>query len=115
MIGTVHTVLAQKVDARHTKYAIPALTRAIDSYGDEVARNKAFNLSSLATNHLLDGDIDHGAKVGVQAVDLAQHLKSKRVRDRLEPLREEADKRRNFADARDLADLIGRYNDANAV
>jgi tetratricopeptide (TPR) repeat protein len=111
MIGTVHTVLAQKVDARHTKYAIPALTRAIDSYGDEVARNKAFNLSSLATNHLLDGDIDHGSKIGVQAVDLAQHLKSKRVRDRLEPLRVEADKRRNFTDARDLADLIGRFND----
>lgn len=118
MIGTVHTVLAQQVDARHTKYAIPALTRAIDSYGDEVARNKAFNLSSLATNHLLDGDIDHGAKVGVQAVDLAHHLKSKRVRDRLEPLRIEADKRRNFTDARDLADLIGRFSDnhdANAV
>lgn len=111
MIGTVHTVLAQKVDPRHTKYAIPALTRAIDSYGDEVARNKAFNLSSLATNHLLDGDIDHGSKIGVQAVDLAQHLKSKRVRDRLEPLRIEADKRRNFTDARDLADLIGRFND----
>jgi transcriptional regulator with XRE-family HTH domain len=113
MIGTVHTVLAQKVDARHTKFAIPALTRAIDSYGDEVARNKAFNLSSLATNHLLDGDIDHGSKVGVQAVDLAQHLKSKRVRDRLEPLRIEADKRRNFADARDLADLIGRFADTS--
>src|SRR6266498_1757515 len=113
MIGTVHTVLAQKVDARHTKYAIPALTRAIDSYGDEVARNKAFNLSSLATNHLLDGDIDHGAKVGVQAVDLAQHLKAQRVKDRLEPLREEADKRRNFADARDLADLIGRFHETN--
>jgi transcriptional regulator with XRE-family HTH domain len=111
MIGTVHTVLAQKVDARHTKYAIPALTRAIDSYGDEVARNKAFNLSSLATNHLLDGDIDHGSKIGVQAVDLAQHLKSKRVRDRLEPLRIEAEKRRNFTDARDLADLIGRFTD----
>ena len=111
MIGTVHTVLAQKVDSRHTKYAIPALTRAIDSYGDEVARNKAFNLSSLATNHLLDGDIDHGSKVGVQAVDLAQHLKSKRVRDRLEPLRIEADKRRNFTDARELADLIGRFTD----
>ncbi|WP_184810916.1 helix-turn-helix domain-containing protein [Actinophytocola algeriensis] len=113
MIGTVHTVLAQKVDSRHTKYAIPALTRAIDSYGDEVARNKAFNLSSLATNHLLDGDIDHGARVGVQAVDLAQHLKSKRVRDRLEPLRIEADKRRNFVDARDLADLIGRFSDSS--
>lgn len=115
MIGTVHTVLAQKVDVRHTKYAIPALTRAIDSYGDEVARNKAFNLSSLATNHLLDGDIDHGAKIGVQAVDLAQHLKSKRVRDRLEPLRIEAEKRRNYADARDLSDLIGRFYDANSA
>jgi tetratricopeptide (TPR) repeat protein len=115
MIGTVHTVLAQKVDTRHTKYAIPALTRAIDSYGDEVARNKAFNLSSLATNHLLDGDIDHGAKIGVQAVDLAQHLKSKRVRDRLEPLRIEAEKRRNYADARDLSDLIGRFYDANSA
>jgi transcriptional regulator with XRE-family HTH domain len=115
MIGTVHTVLAQKVDLRHTKYAIPALTRAIDSYGDEVARNKAFNLSSLATNHLLDGDIDHGAKVGVQAVDLAQHLKSKRVRDRLEPLRVEAEKRRNYTDARDLSDLIGRFYDANSA
>jgi len=114
MIGTVHTVLAQQVDARHTKYAIPALTRAIDSYGDEVARNKAFNLSSLATNHLLDGDIDHGSKVGIQAVDLAQHLKSKRVRDRLEPLRIEADKRRNYADARELSELIGRFYDANA-
>jgi hypothetical protein len=51
--------------------------------------------------------------VGVQAVDLAQHLKSKRVRDRLEPLRVEADKRRNFTDARDLADLIGRFSDNN--
>ncbi len=114
MIGTVHTVLAQQVDARHTKYAIPALTRAIDSYDDGMARNKAFNLSSLATNHLLDGDIDHGTRMGVQAVDLAQHLKSKRVRDRLEPLRIEADKRRNYADARDLSELISRFYDANA-
>ncbi|MGB3443470.1 MAG: transcriptional regulator, partial [Actinophytocola sp.] len=116
MIGTVHTVLAQKVHTRHTKFAIPALTRAIDSYGEENARSKAFNLSALATNHLLDGDIDHGAKVGTQAVDMAQHLKSKRVRDRLEPLRIEADKRRNLTDARDLADLIRRFSEThNAV
>jgi hypothetical protein len=49
----------------------------------------------------------------VQAVDLAQHLKSKRVRDRLEPLQVAADKRRNFVDARDLADLIGRFHEPN--
>jgi hypothetical protein len=79
-----------------------------------VARNKAFNLSSLATNHLLEGDIDHGARVVVQAVDLAQHLESERVRDRLAPLRLEANKRRNFSDARDLADLISRLYESKA-
>lgn len=113
MIGTVHTVLAQQVDAKHTKYAIPALHRAISSYGDDMARSKAFNLSFLATNHLLDGDIDHGAKIGHQAVDLAQHLKSRRVRDRLIPLKEEADKRRNYTDARELSETISRFYEAD--
>jgi transcriptional regulator with XRE-family HTH domain/tetratricopeptide (TPR) repeat protein len=113
MIGTVHTVLAQQVDTKHTKYAIPALHRAISSYGDDMARSKAFNLSFLATNHLLDGDIDHGAKIGHQAVDLAQHLKSRRVKDRLLPLKEEADKRRNYSDARELSDTIARFYDAD--
>ena len=114
MIGTVHTVLAQKVDARHTKYAIPALTRAIDSYGDEVARNKAFNLSLLATNHLLDGDLDRGAGIGHQAVDLAQHLKSKRVWDRLGPLRVEVDKHRDHTETRELSDRMRRLSETEA-
>jgi transcriptional regulator with XRE-family HTH domain/tetratricopeptide (TPR) repeat protein len=108
MIGTVHTVLAYKGFPKHTQYAIPALTRAIEAYGDEMARSKAFNLSALATNHLLDGDIDHGVKIGNSAVDLAEHLKSARVRDRMRPLKEEADKRRNNSQARDLSDNIGR-------
>ncbi|SFA82643.1 Transcriptional regulator, contains XRE-family HTH domain [Amycolatopsis marina] len=106
MVGTVHTVLAQKVDVRHTKYAIPALTRAVDAYGDDMARSKTFNLSALATNHLLEGDIDHGAKVGGKALDSAEGLKSVRVKDRMEPMREEADRRRNNPDARDLVDRI---------
>jgi transcriptional regulator with XRE-family HTH domain len=108
MIGTVHTVLAHNGFPKHTQYAIPALTRAIDSYGEEMARSKAFNLSALATNHLLDGDIDHGAKIGIQAVDVAEHLKSVRVRDRMLPLKDEADKRRNNSHARELSDNIGR-------
>jgi transcriptional regulator with XRE-family HTH domain len=108
MIGTVHTVLAHNGFPKHTQYAIPALTRAIDSYGDEMARSKAFNLSALATNHLLDGDIDHGSKVGNNAVELAEHLKSNRVRDRMRPLKDEADKRRNNTHARELSDNIGR-------
>jgi transcriptional regulator with XRE-family HTH domain len=109
MIGTVHTVLAQRVDRQYTKYAIPALTRAIDSYGDDMARSRTFNLTSLATNHLLEGDVDHGARIGRQAVDLAEGLKSSRARDRMRPLKEEADKRRNNPDARDLAERIAKF------
>jgi tetratricopeptide (TPR) repeat protein len=108
MIGTVHTVLAHNGFPKHTQYAIPALTRAIEAYGDEMARSKAFNLSALATNHLLDGDIDHGVKIGNSAVDLAEHLKSARVRERMRPLKEEADKRRNNTQARELSENIGR-------
>ncbi|WP_158879874.1 helix-turn-helix transcriptional regulator [Amycolatopsis anabasis] len=109
MIGTVHTVLAQKVDQKHTKYAIPALTRAIDAYGDDMARSKTFNQSALATNHLLDGDIDQGAKVGRAALDSADGIKSARIKERMKPLKEEAERRRNNVDARDLAERINAF------
>ncbi|MQA62207.1 MAG: tetratricopeptide repeat protein [Actinophytocola sp.] len=109
MIGTVHTALAQGGNATHTKYAIPALTRAIDGYGDDMARSKAFNLSALATNHLIEGDIDHGAKVGRASLDAAEGLKSARVKDRMAPLKREAEKRSNNADARELAERINAF------
>lgn len=108
MVGTVHTVLAQK-NAEHTKYAIPALTKAVETYDDEMARSKTFMLSALATNHLLDGDLDHGAKVGGKAIDCAEGIKSERVKDRMRPLQEEAERRRNNADARDLADRLHAF------
>nr|CEL16059.1 regulator [Kibdelosporangium sp. MJ126-NF4] len=114
MIGTVHTVLAQEVDTKHTKYAIPALQRAIDAYGDDMARSKTFNLSALATNHLLEGDIDHGSKVGRNAVELAENLTSGRAKDRMRPLKQEADKRRNNTQARDLSDALNKYFDTEA-
>ena len=50
------------------------------------ARSRSFNLTSMAINHLLEGDIDHGAKVGRQAVDLSESLKSVRTKQRMEPL-----------------------------
>jgi transcriptional regulator with XRE-family HTH domain len=108
MIGTVHTVLAQQ-NAAHTKYAIPALTRAVESYDDDMARSKAFMLSALATNHLIDGDIDQGARVGGKALDCADGIKSARVRDRMRPMQVEAERRRNNADARDLADRLHAF------
>jgi transcriptional regulator with XRE-family HTH domain len=109
MIGTVHTALAREVSPNHTRYAIPALTRAIDCYGDDMARSKTFNLSALATNHLLDGDIDQGAKVGRAALDSAEGLKSARIRDRMLPMKEEAERRKNNVDARDLAERINAF------
>ena len=109
MIGTVHTVLAQEKNAEHTKFAIPALTKAVESYDDDMARSKAFMLSALATNHLLDGDLDHGAKVGGKALDCAEGIKSERVKDRMRPLQQEAERRRNNADARDLADRLHAF------
>ncbi|WP_216212550.1 helix-turn-helix transcriptional regulator [Amycolatopsis aidingensis] len=106
MVGTVHTALARH-DTAHTKFAIPALTKAIDCYGDDMARSKTFNLSALATNHLLDGDIDQGARVGGKALDHAEGLKSQRIKDRMQPMKEEAERRSNNADARELYE---RYN-----
>lgn len=109
MIGTVHTVLAQKADRRYTKFAIPALSKAIDAYGDDMARSKAFTMSALATNHLMEGDVDHGVRIGRSAVDLAEYIKSARTRDRMRPLKAEADKRANNADARDLSELLAKF------
>ncbi|MDV6010888.1 helix-turn-helix transcriptional regulator [Haloechinothrix sp. LS1_15] len=109
MVGTVHTVLAQTVDKSHTKYAIPALSRAVENYGDDMARSKAFNLSSLATNHLIDGDIDHGSRVGRSALDTAEGLKSSRVRDRMRPMQKEAQRRVNNLDARELVERINEF------
>jgi transcriptional regulator with XRE-family HTH domain len=109
MIGTVHTVLAQTVDPIHTKYAIPALSKAIAAYDDNLARSRAFNLSSLATNHLIAGDIDHGTRVGQQALESGAGLKSSRIKDRLRPMRTQAQRRSNNADARELVERVDSF------
>ncbi len=115
MIGTVHTELAQTVDAKYTRTAIPALSKAINNFGDEYARSRSFNLTSMAINHLLEGDIDNGAKIGRQAVDLSESLKSVRTKQRMEPLRQEAEKRRNNPEARELADRVARFTGADTA
>ena len=69
----------------------------------------------MAINHLLEGDIDHGAKIGRQAVDLSESLKSVRTKQRMEPLRQEAEKRRNNPEARELADRVARFTGADTA
>lgn len=113
MVGTVHTVLAQSVDRSHTKFAIPALSRAIAGRGEEMTRSKAFNMVSLATNHMIDGDVDHGSRIGRNALDVAEGLKSARAKERMKPLKAESDRRSNNSDARDLSERISRYLEAS--
>jgi hypothetical protein len=116
MIGTVHTELAQTVDVKYTRTAVPALTKAINGYGEDMTRSRSFNLTSLSINHLLDGDIDHGARMGRQAIELSEGLKSVRTKDRMKPLMTEAEKRRNNPDARELAERLAKFtgNDSAA-
>ncbi|KAA2263719.1 helix-turn-helix transcriptional regulator [Solihabitans fulvus] len=109
IVGTVHTELAQTVDPKYTRFAVPALTKAINSWGEDMARNRSFNLTALSINHMLEGDLDHAAKVGSHAVDLSESLKSVRTRDRMKPLKKEADKRRNNPDARELSDRLAKF------
>ncbi|MFD0200078.1 MULTISPECIES: helix-turn-helix domain-containing protein [Saccharothrix] len=116
MIGTVHTELAQTVDKKYTRTAVPALTKAIGGYGEDMTRSRSFNLTSLSINHLLDGDIDHAARMGRQAIELSEGLKSVRTKDRMKPLQHEAEKRRNNPDARELAERLAKFtgNDSAA-
>jgi len=107
MIGSVYTELSAQ-DVKHSAIAVPAIVKALAGYGDAMARSKAFNLTMLATNHLRQGDVDHGVRVGRDAFALATTLKSSRVVDRLKPLEVEAARRRANSDALDLSARIHR-------
>ncbi|WP_158886372.1 tetratricopeptide repeat protein [Amycolatopsis anabasis] len=106
MIGTVHTELALHADANHVRRAIPAFATALARYGEGTARSRAFNLVQLSLNHLLAGEVDHAAEVGAEAIDLAATVKSTRIKDRIWPLKKEADRRRDHPAAVELSDRI---------
>lgn len=105
MTGSVHTELG-RTSAAYTASAIPALSRALDGYDDSMGRSRAFMTAELATNHLRQGDVDHGLRTARRALELAHGLKSARVTDRMKPLHAEIARRRNDPDARELAEEI---------
>ncbi|WP_051771948.1 hypothetical protein [Lentzea albidocapillata] len=109
MIGAIHTDLAQTVNPHHTRTAISLLTEAVDDYGDDMARSRAFSLVLLSINHLLDRDLDHGVAVGLRALASAESLASARVRDRIRRLGEQAERHHSHAGARELAARIAAY------
>jgi hypothetical protein len=109
MVGTVHTELALRVRPRRARVAVAALTDAVDRYGPDMARSRSFCLAMLAVDHLLEGDLERGSEVGTEAVDTAETLKSVRTKDRLRPLKLAAEKRRDHASVRGLADHIAAF------
>jgi len=115
MTGAVHFALSrapegnQPIDrARHVRLAIPNFQRAVENYTSDMARSQLFNMSSLAAAHLMEGDVNHGVRLGRQSVELATEVRSARVANRMKPLLTEAAKHPRNSDSRDLAERIAR-------
>lgn len=108
MIGTVHTELALTADDKYARSAIPALLDAIQGYGDDMARSRAFNVIALALDHLIDGDVKEGIAAGERALELSAGVESSRIKDRINPLLNRLGKF-THADARELAVRISRF------
>ena len=70
------------------------------------ARPRAFELTALAWLLIDNGEVDHGVRVGNEAVDVAAAIRSQRVIDRMAPLRASLARRKSHGDARDLSDRI---------
>lgn len=79
------------------------LYRAVDARSPAMGRSRAFELTTLATAHIVNGDPDQGVRIGRQAVDLARQVRSVRVIDRLAPLQQAAQAYRTRGETADLA------------
>jgi transcriptional regulator with XRE-family HTH domain len=117
MTGAVHFSLSMAPDpvggaaidrAKHVRIAIPNFQRAIDGYSSDMARSQLFNITSLAAAHIMDGDLNHGVRLGRQCLELSNEVKSTRVVGRMRPLMAEAAKHLNNSDSRDLAERIAK-------
>jgi predicted negative regulator of RcsB-dependent stress response len=111
MVGTVHTELST-FDPRHAAVAISAFGQALARYDESMARSQVLTLTTLATSHLRQGDVDHGVHVAHRALMLASGVKSKRVADRLKLVEIEATRRFSNPDSRELSHLIRQFRGA---
>ena len=105
LIAMTHAFLPDPTPQQRAT-AIAGFTRSLAERGSGMARSRAFELTALATVHLQDGDLDQGAAVGNQAVDVAEQVRSMRVVDRTTPLLIEAERHPTHPDVRGLADRI---------
>ena len=68
-----------------------------------LARPRAFELTALAWLLLDEGAVEQGVHIGHEAVDLAERIRSRRVIDRMAPLRIALAQWSTDSGARDLA------------
>lgn len=105
LIETVHAELAAKIDIQGPPAAVCARAEANGSDTINHLPGKAMSLTSLATLHLIDGELNAGVRAGNQALDMVQIPRSVHVTGRLKLLKKEADKHSRH-DVRDLSRRI---------
>ncbi|MCR3751667.1 transcriptional regulator [Lentzea californiensis] len=111
--GMVHTELARTCDVKYARSAIPLLTRAISSGGAEASRSQSFRLAALAMNYLVQNEAEQAREIGEQAIALSGSIRSARTRDRMRPLKQEAERLRGNEAADDLASSLGKFMTAS--
>jgi hypothetical protein len=112
--GVAYTELARTADPRYAEFAAAVLSTALDGYGPDMARSRAFSLISFAVCHLLDDQVEAAVELGNQAVDRCEVLTSTRTVGRLRPLRDEAARRRTHPGALALAARIRAFRPSGA-
>jgi transcriptional regulator with XRE-family HTH domain len=73
-------------EPRTASRAVPLLRQAVDGFGPDYARLRAFYLPDLAGAHALAGDTDTAVTLGHQAIDAVTALHSPQAYDRLRVL-----------------------------
>jgi hypothetical protein len=78
--------------------------RSVEMDGRQYARGRQFNLVLLAVSHAQVGEPEEAARVGVEAVDAAEGLRSARARDYLAELADRLSKHVGLPAVRDFAE-----------
>jgi tetratricopeptide (TPR) repeat protein len=111
--GMVHTELARTCDVKYARSAIPLLTRAISSGGEDAARSQSFRLAALAVNYLVQNEAEQAREIGEQAIEVSGSIRSARTRDRMRPLKQEAERLRGNEAADELAFRLRKFMTAS--
>jgi hypothetical protein len=111
LTGAGYTALARH-DSRYASEAIRRLTTALELRGAAGARNATLDRISLAEAHLLNHDLAQALDASGQALFLAEHSASRRIRKRLSELHAELGAHRVNSDALEtmhqIRDLLGK-------